>query len=482
MKSIGMALVLILAAAGAQAAEEPSDGAAWYSIVTGEGVVIGHASQAVIEHSDGRETVDFREVLLAADEGAPVRQTTRTVTREDADGRTVSIDSTSRTGRRWSHDFARFGEDKAVITHETRKGRRTVTVPLPPTVRFDGGEGLLAGWDPAAAPQLEFHAFSVEDAEVERVVIQALPGAPPGQPGGLTAIRMRYDGDAVVGLSRLILDRDRHIVSVDQPMFGAAITLRAADKETATAPHPPYRPLTQAMVKSPFRISASAREGHIRYRFGFRGGLAFPLPQTGEQRVTVKGGVTTLDICEGCGPGLATDPATLADARKPTAWMQSDDPRLKRIAGPVAERPVSDARKMEILTEIARRRIAELDMIGHYSALEALSRRAGDCTESAVLLAALGRAAGIPTRVANGLIYTREFYHGASNAFMPHNWVLAYVDGEWRSYDAGVAAFDATHIALTVGDGDAKSISAARQLAGLLDWQGMVEIKPRPEA
>lgn len=479
MRAIGMGFVFLLTAAAARAPEALLDNTAWYSIVTREGVTIGHASRTVVEGAGGRETIESREVVLAADEGPSVRQITRTVTREDRTGRTISIDSTSQSGDRWSHDLARFDDGKAEVVHETRKGRRTVTVPLPPTMRFDGGEGLLAAWDPVATPRLEFHAFSIEDAEVERVVIQAVPDAPPGLPEGLAAVRMRYDGDALAGISRLTLDRDRRIVSVDQPLFGAGITLRATDRKTALAPHPPYRPLAQAMVKSPFRISASAKDGHIRYRFGFPDGLASFLPQTGEQRVAVQDGVATVDICGGCGPGLSADPATLTDARKPTVWMESDHPRLKALVAPVAKRRVSDARKMEMLTEVARRRIPDLDMVGHYSALEALSRRSGDCTESAVLLAALGRAAGIPTRVANGLIYTRELYHGVSNAFLPHSWVLAYVDGKWRSYDAGVKSFDATHIALTVGDGGPKSISASRQLAGLMDWQGMVEIKSR---
>jgi hypothetical protein len=39
--------------------------------------------------------------------------------------------------------------------------------------------------------------------------------------------------------------------------------------------------------------------------------------------------------------------------------------------------------------------------------------------------------------------------------------------------------FDATHIALTIGDGDARSITAAGQLASLLDWQSLAEVRTR---
>jgi transglutaminase-like putative cysteine protease len=188
----------------------------------------------------------------------------------------------------------------------------------------------------------------------------------------------------------------------------------------------------------------------------------------------------TVDICPDCGPGLADDRSSLAEALRPTAWLQSDHPRLRAIAAPVARLAIPDAQRMLILASRVRERMPRVDFTGHFSALDTLARGAGDCTEAAVLLAALGRAAGIPTRVASGLVYSRERYHGVSNVFMPHSWVIAWVDGEWRSFDAALYSFDATHIALTIGDGDDRQIGAAIQLAGLLQWDAMTEVRPRP--
>jgi transglutaminase-like putative cysteine protease len=188
-----------------------------------------------------------------------------------------------------------------------------------------------------------------------------------------------------------------------------------------------------------------------------------------------------IDICDGCGSGLPATPAALADARRPTAWLQSDHRSVSGLAARVRSRGISDARKMEALVRIVEQELPDIDFAGHFPAAEALARRRGDCTESAVLLAALGRATGIPTKVASGLVYSRDAYHGASNVFLPHSWVLAYVGGRWRSYDAALGAFDSSHIALTIGDGDARSIAAANQLAGLITWQAMQEVRPRPK-
>jgi transglutaminase-like putative cysteine protease len=160
--------------------------------------------------------------------------------------------------------------------------------------------------------------------------------------------------------------------------------------------------------------------------------------------------------------------------------LQSDAPQIMAIAAQIAAPGQSDTRNMELLTRKVVRLLPHVDFVGHYSALEALARRGGDCTESAALLAALGRAAGIPTRVANGLVYSRERYHGVSNVFMPHSWVIAWVDGKWQSFDAALGDFDSTHIALNINDGDQRSAFASQQLAGLLRWDGMQEVKARP--
>jgi hypothetical protein len=332
---------------------------------------------------------------------------------------------------------------------------------------------LLKNWPSRGAPRLEFEQFDAVGAAVETVSIEAVAGRAD------VALRKRYDGGELRTVARLSLAPDGRILSVTQPMFGGSVTVAATDRETALRLHGAYRLMAAARLKSPYRISAPALAGHIRYSFGFRDGIRFDLPQTGEQRSAHADGGATVDICQECGPGLATDPAALADALKATAWLQSDHPRLRAIAAPIAKLDVTDARKMELLAARARPYLAKIDFTGHFSALETLTRKSGDCTEAAVLLAALGRAAGIPTRVANGVVYSRQYYHGASNVFMPHSWTLAYVDGAWRSFDLALDAFDASHLALTIGDGDARSVLSAGQLGSLLVWNGLTEIRSR---
>jgi transglutaminase-like putative cysteine protease len=176
------------------------------------------------------------------------------------------------------------------------------------------------------------------------------------------------------------------------------------------------------------------------------------------------------------------DPEFLAAGVRPTMWLQSGSDRLREIAAFKPGEALTDRKKMEALGGRVSRIMKTLDFNGHYSALEAAERGVGDCAEDAVLLAALARAAGIPAYVATGLVYSRERYHGVSNVFAPHNWVLAFVDGEWASFDISLGDFDATHIALSVNEGEASAMASAQQLASHLEWRRMVEVQQAPSS
>ena len=86
------------------------------------------------------------------------------------------------------------------------------------------------------------------------------------------------------------------------------------------------------------------------------------------------------------------------------------------------------------------------------TAAEVAKNLEGDCSEHGVLLAALCRAAGIPSRVVGGLVYAEELkVPGAEErgAFGFHMWTEVWI-GEWVALDAtlGQGFVDATHVAL----------------------------------
>jgi hypothetical protein len=77
------------------------------------------------------------------------------------------------------------------------------------------------------------------------------------------------------------------------------------------------------------------------------------------------------------------------------------------------------------------------------TAAEVCRSREGDCTEHAVLLAALARARGIPSRVAIGVLYLGGIFGG-------HAWTEVWIDDGWYALDGtlGLGSVDAAHLRL----------------------------------
>ena len=468
-------LLLTLPVAALAADADPSR----YFLIKAGDEVIGHIVQRTEPIPDGqRETSE--QVITVEAAGIVTRTRTRSETIDDAAGRPRRFSERTLTGSTARTVEAAIGSKLIDFTVTTAADRQTRRLAIDPSTRFDGGAGLLAQWVKAPAERLRFDNVDLDDMTVDVVTIEKIGDGP--RPGTIEAIRVRGNGDEdIYGLAKLTIGSDGTIESIVQPMFGMNAVIVPTDRATALKDRAAFKVLDRSMVKAPFRIQKEALAGHIRYRFAFRDRLSVPVPVTGEQRVRREDdGSVRIDVCARCGPGLSTDPGYLDKARAATPWMESDHPRIRAFAAPIGKLAVSDARKMEMLRAKALPVIGTVDFAGHFSALQTMQRRRGDCTESAVLLAALGRAIGIPTKVANGLVYSRSYYHGVSNVFMPHSWTLAFVDGRWQSFDLALDAFDSSHIALTVGDGEPRSIQAASQIAGLLDWKSVEEVRQRP--
>lgn len=234
--------------------------------------------------------------------------------------------------------------------------------------------------------------------------------------------------------------------------------------------------LRALVVQSPYRIPLSYRRATIEYRLRIEGDPYWYWPDTGEQRVSASGGVAVLTVCDDCGREAPPSREALRRARLPTPWLQADDPTLiayaRRARGPDARQ------RMRALVGLVRDRLdGPMSYEGYLGAREAFDARSGDCTEFALLLAALGRARDIPTRVVVGVAYGSRFV-GARHAFGPHAWVQAWTGQRWESFDAALDGFDSTHIAMAIGDGAPERFSAATAAITRLRIDEMARLGP----
>ena len=139
-----------------------------------------------------------------------------------------------------------------------------------------------------------------------------------------------------------------------------------------------------------------------------------------------------------------TEEKNLAPYRARSTFVDCEDERIVAAARKAVGDETDPWRKAQAL----RRAVYELVEAKSFdvamaTASEVIQNKEGDCTEHAVLLAAMARAEGLPSRVAIGLMYI-------GGRFGYHMWTQVYVDGAWRDVDAVLPGrdFDAAHIRL----------------------------------
>ena len=135
-----------------------------------------------------------------------------------------------------------------------------------------------------------------------------------------------------------------------------------------------------------------------------------------------------------------------------SVYLDTDDLLIQKLAKKgkgKAKTPKEIAKK---LTKFVFRYMTNKNYgVGFATASEVARNKEGDCTEHSMLLAALGRALGIPTRVATGLVYADEF-EGEKDVLVYHMWNQFYLDDEWVNLDAalGLVKCPADRITFTV--------------------------------
>lgn len=133
---------------------------------------------------------------------------------------------------------------------------------------------------------------------------------------------------------------------------------------------------------------------------------------------------------------------------EPNSLIQSDDPEIVAAAESIA----TDEKTPWQLAVALERYVHDKITSSNYSqafnsAAEVMKTGEGDCTEHAVLLAALARASKVPARVVIGLVYTEQT---GRPAFGYHMWNELYLGDRWVPMDAtlGRGGIGAAHLKL----------------------------------
>jgi hypothetical protein len=174
------------------------------------------------------------------------------------------------------------------------------------------------------------------------------------------------------------------------------------------------------------------------------------LPSAGAQRAMVDSEtgevLLAIDINDNL-PASGEDAANEEYLEATTMVDAADELVMKLAERAVRTKGDDPMAKAEALRAFVHRHISRKGLATAFaSASETARTRTGDCSEHGVLLAAMLRAEGIPSRVAVGLVYAESFA-GAENIFGWHMWTQGLIDGTWVDFDATLPVrYSAAHV------------------------------------
>lgn len=263
-----------------------------------------------------------------------------------------------------------------------------------------------------------------------------------------------------------------HIKAFDQESFRTTRELAMAPPSGASSFDlgsdliiRPNRPLLDAHQTKQVRYRVELADGNPAESFASDGAQTLRSIDDRSAEITVR------SIRPGA-TKLSENAAPPPDARYTAAnsVLQSDDPRLQAMAREARAGATAQAEIARKLEKYVHELVSKKGFSQAFAtAAEVAESREGDCTEHAVLLAALLRASGIPSRVAIGLVYVV-----GAGGFGYHMWTEAYLDGQWIGLDGimGAGGTSAAYLKLTDSSLDGASAYSSflpvAQVAGQL--------------
>lgn len=277
-------------------------------------------------------------------------------------------------------------------------------------------------------------------------------------------IVMSMPGMGQVVTTSYVDDEFKSLKSIT-PMAGMVLELVSCPKEFALAGNDMLEVVDKMFVKSPEPLEDLGSARSIAYNLKpVVGAQDLIIPASDNQRVkklddgsVIVAVEPVFETISGKYPYRGRD-KELREALEATRFLQSDNKKVVELAkGAIrgAKDAGEAARKIE---RFVADYIDEVSLsVGYASAAEVVESRQGDCSEFAVLTAAMCRAVGIPARVVMGVAYVDDF--GGFEGFGGHAWVEAYAGDAWIGLDAafkgsGRGGYDAGHIALAIGNGE----------------------------
>lgn len=466
--AVACLLCILVGLVPAATAENPAE-EDWFVLLNGEDRIgYMHITEATADNGDITSGQTIKIVMARAGTRVEIEVGSSFV--ESAEGEPITARSTMTMGGVPIVTEVEFGE-KALKVTSGQGGRMNTTMKrpiegdwMPPAAMGRYVQAQLA----AGAQTIETRTVDVSSGLTPIDMTMQVRGQEDVEVYGKVVPAIVWDATASVmpgvAMREYVDDEGKSIKSTIPLMPGMEITVLRADKALALSELTPAEMMAQTFVVPSRKIERPRELKRALYRLTLSKGQV-DLPNLVSQFVRSKQNAVTVEI--------NTDGVFFGEEKPGPEYLMASpvlnhsDPKIIEL---LPDRTVEVAlagrsNRLEQLRRFVHEYVKQKDLsVGFATASDVARTRQGDCTEHAVLLAALLRADGTPSRCVSGLVYADQFA-GHEGIFGYHMWTQAWVEPDdphhmpdmsrWVDLDATLpdgVRFDATHIALSVSD------------------------------
>jgi len=435
-----------------------------YMAVMLAGKKIGH-SVATFKIADGKALTNTKMVITLSRGSIAITISINSLDIETPDGKPLGFSMTMNQGPLGNIKTlgSVTGDGKCKVIANIASMKQEKTIPWPKGTLMSHGRmllerkiGLKAGneitskvFDPTS---LSAHTVTSKVGKKSRVDLF-------GRVVMLTEIQSVMEGrSGRINTTTYVNDEFIPLRSIT-PMMGMKLELIDCSRKVAMAPNEMLDVVSKVILASPVALSKRALAAPLAYSIKPTGQSKPSFLKGGNQTLKANSdGTIHLTVTAPPAPANAPLPYRGKDkealeALKPSRYVQSDHKAIKALATKAVAGAKDTATAVANIEKFVNSYIKTKSLsVGYATAVEVAESREGDCTEHAVLTAAICRAAGIPSRVVTGLAYVERFREHR-NVFGPHAWNEAYVGGKWIGLDSALGGFNTGHIALAHGEG-----------------------------
>ena len=335
---------------------------------------------------------------------------------------------------------------EGLVLRQTVQGQAAPDRSCPPTAETALAAIAAFGLDAARlrpGMTMVVPAFDDDDARDETDTVTVLSVEPEVLAGietPVATLRVLHEGDLQPFLLRVAGS------TTLEASMGTGIVLRLEDRDRARSNLAALGPLDlRVPVDRPLGRPADLRE--LRLIVGVPEG--FPIPEGPQQQVEPRED-GRFDVVLRSVPGPEATREERVLYLRPTPEVDADAPAVVALAREITAGAAGDRDKAARIVAWVHDHLDKSLSTHLATASQVLERKVGDCTEHALLVTALARAAGLPARQVSGLMYVGDDLR----FFGWHAWTQIVLDGHWVGVDASwnEPIADAGHLLLGIDD------------------------------